>query len=151
MEKITLYKIAIAGLVVLNLVLVFFLWAGRPRSGQAHFRALESFGLTQDQRESFQKSVKAHQAILQQIETAQKPILKEYFESLKVTPTASALPVPTTVLELEEQKIQATYQHFLAVKDILNPDQLGEYPAFIDFVIRQVVERKEKRPPPVKD
>ncbi|MCX8210478.1 MAG: hypothetical protein OTI34_05495 [Lewinella sp.] len=148
MEKITLYRITVAGLLLLNLVLVAFLWFGRPNAGPPPFRAVERFDLSEEQSKQFFKSAGAHRATMRQVNGEQRDVLREYFKTLKVPANNTPIPVPPEVLRLEEQKVQATYDHFLAVKGLLNPEQRNEYPSFIDYVIERVVEKGQRKPPP---
>lgn len=151
MEKITLYKITIGGLLLLNLVLVAFLWFGRPNAGQPPFRADERFDLNQEQKVQFFKSVESHQTNLQRIGGEQRDMLRDYFKTLKTPTNNTSIPVPSGFLLLEGQKIEASYDHFLEVKGILNPEQLKEYPDFIEYVIKRVVEKSQKNSPPLRD
>jgi hypothetical protein len=148
MEKVTLYKISIGGLLLLNFVLVAFLWFGRPNPEQPPLRAVERFDLSQEQNDQFFKSVEAHQADLQRIREEQRGMLRDYFEALKVPTNNTSIPVPPEILGLERQKIQASYDHFLEVKGLLTPKQLAEYPDFIDYVIKRVIEKNQKNLPP---
>ena len=148
MEKSTLYKITIGALVALNLVLVAFLWFGRPTPPLQPFHATERFELDDNQDKQFMASVKVHKLEMQRIDGEQRKILRDYFGTLKGPENSASTPVPPELLRLEEQKIQATYDHFLAVKGFLKPEQLGEYPAFIDFVIQRVVEKTRKNGEP---
>ncbi|TXF86295.1 hypothetical protein FUA23_19440 [Neolewinella aurantiaca] len=148
MEKVTLYKFTIAGLLLLNLILVAFLWFGRPSAQFGPGTFEEPFGLNEQQKSEFFESVEKHKAITQQVNMNQREILKNYFGALKDPTVFTSQPVPPEIISLEEQKIQSTYDHFLAVKNILTPEQLSEYPGFIDHVIRQVLKRGQQKPKP---
>ncbi len=146
MEKITLYKIAVGCLIVLNLILVAFLWFGRPKAQHPPFRASEQFEMDEAQNKLFRNSVDLHKEGMNRINREQRLLLAEYFNQLKEPASTSLPPLPKKVLELEEQKILATYRHFYEVKNMLTTEQLNEYPDFVDYVINRVIRKEERKP-----
>lgn len=149
MEKVTLYKTAIGGLLLLNLILVSFLWLGRPGAKRGNLQsAVEGFEMTKSQNEEFLTSVDLHQTTIRQLEEEQRELVRSYFDQLKSDTVANFEQPPAALLNLEQRKIGRTYRHFLDLKKILNPEQLEYYPTFLDSALRMILDKSKKKPPP---
>ncbi len=149
MDKLKVFQIATVGLLLLNIVLMAFIFfSPPPRGGGKPPRAVEHFGFDEVQNEQFRKLVKVHQRQMRTTNDRQSELLQTYFLQLTTDSAATPDPLPPGVATLEQEKINSTYQHFLDIKKTLRPEQQAAFPGFIDNMLQRILLKKSKNPPP---
>lgn len=150
MDKLTFYRYAALGLLVLNLAILAFFFLYRPMTGgplgpprPTHV----GLDFDEQQKEAFHGLVETHQAEMQRINRQQKDLLAEYFNTLSENQADSSLVVPQRYTKLEEEKISSTYAHFLEVKAILTPEQQQDFPNFVEQTLKNILGRGRNQPP----
>ena len=153
MDKLKVFQIATVGLLLLNIILMAFIFLARPpRGGGKPPRAAERLGLDEVQNDQFRELAKAHQRQMRTTNDRQTELLQAYFLQLTTDSAATPGPLPAGVATLEQEKINSTYQHFLEIKKILRPEQQAAFPGFIDNMLQRILLKKSKnRPPPPRD
>ncbi|MEM6770478.1 MAG: hypothetical protein AAF597_07855 [Bacteroidota bacterium] len=155
MEKLTFYRSATWVMLVLNLILLVFLalpWImppGGPTRGME--RALDKLELDREQRMIFRSTAEKHQENMKRIKVQQQNTLLAYFEPLATNQGSISPQLSQDYLKLTEEKVQATYQHFLEVKDMLRPEQQHLYEEWIGNAIQGILLQNPKKPGPPKD
>lgn len=145
MKPIQLYKYATWGLLIINLVLVFFLILGRPPgpprgSGGKPPVTIKALGLDDDQDRLFLASVQEHEAQLDAINEQQGKALLPYFQSiLEETDTTDYSLILDRVQELERAKIESLHEHFQDIKALLKPEQETAFEAFLEGVVGRML------------
>ncbi|MEL7159741.1 MAG: hypothetical protein AAFN92_03210, partial [Bacteroidota bacterium] len=139
-------RVATLTLLLLNFVLLGFLFLGSkpPPKSPPSVRANERFDLDPEQHERFLQSADVHRAEMRRISAEQRQLLREYFGTLGLTTHPTSL--PERITELEAEKITGTYDHLLRVKQLLRPDQLKEFPRFMEHVQERILGKREKKP-----
>lgn len=150
MEAIKLYRWATWGLLALNVaILAFFLLAPPPPPGGARpGRAPAALDLNEDQTKQFTDFVKLHSTKMQQINQEQSELLQAYFAPLHEGEVDGLLPpLSAKFAELEQEKVAATYQHFLDVEGILEPAQKDAFPDFVKDALGNIFRKGRKKGP----
>lgn len=149
MDKLRVFQIATIGLLLLNVVLMAFIFfAPRPGGGASPLGPREDLGLDEVQHERFLTLARAHQRQMRTANDRQTELLQAYFLQLNTDSADSPGPIPPEVAVLEREKITSTYQHLLDLKKMLRPEQQAEYPAFVDAALERILLRKSDVPPP---
>lgn len=150
MDKLRVFQIATIGLLLLNVVLLAFIFfAPRPGGGNP-LRASERFGFDEAQNEQFLNLARTHQGKMREANDQQTELLQTYFLQLTTDSAESPGPLPAGVASLEADKINSTYQHFLDIKKMLRPEQQAAFPSFVRDALERILLKKDKnqRPPP---
>lgn len=159
MEPTKFYKLTTLGLLLLNVAILAFFLLTKPTAPNAPpFRegmrshATDIFDFDKEQEVSFKKLAKQHHQQLQAIHEQQRKLLPNYFKSL----TDSVAEYDTEIVleelqKIEQEKLLVTKQHLLAVKNILNEEQIVHFREFVDRILSTIVAKGRKRPPPPKD
>ena len=101
--------------------------------------AVDRLGLDDKQHALFLASAKAHQENMRQINSQQREILQEYFQGLTSDNTTSTPKLPPEYLALNAEKVTTTYQHFLAVKELLRPEQAHLYTPWVRVATHELL------------
>ena len=151
MEPLKFYRWATWSLLALNVaVLAFFLCFPPPLPGAGPPRqAPAALKLDDGQEEKFLASVREHRDKIQQLSQQQSELLQTYFSPLYAEAETGRLPTPPTQFAvLEQEKIAATYQHFLEVESLLQPAQKAAFPGFVKSALRNIFQKKNTPRPP---
>ena len=155
MKQLQFYKYATLGLLVLNLLMISFFIitrGGRPMHHHSASRAIDLLKLNEQQHVQFLASAQKHEQAMNQINLAQSDLLKPYFSQLTTTTHNVASENTLDKIQvLEKRKIEATYQHFEEVKNILTEEQLPDFNIFMDNILRYLISPEKKSLPPSKD
>lgn len=158
MEQLKFCKFAILSLIVLNLaVLAFFLFVKpkpphRPPPGQdMRSELIAVFGFTEEQEVSFKLFADKHHKKMQAIREEQNKLVPRYFEDL-VQNVSDSKKEETLIKfkELEQEKLEVTYQHFEEIKGMLNKEQEPHFQEFMHRVLKRISSPSKKNPPPPK-
>lgn len=138
MKKETLYKVAIAVLLIVNILqlIPFFLGPKPPkRNNDFKQHAIELLQLTKEQTVQFDSIAQQHRKQMNQINDNQIEITSRYFAN----PSDELL---NEISTLETLKIKTTQNHFLAVKSILNPNQIDAFHQFKMEALQTIINQK---------
>jgi Spy/CpxP family protein refolding chaperone len=147
MEKLKVYQITAGVLLLLNLVLLAFIFVpGLGRNGGPG-NAIKALDMTGEQHDKFLTLAQAHSDGMREFNRDQRELLRQYFAPLATDAGKNPGPLPEGILRLEEEKIASTYQHLLEVKGILTPEQKEKFPNFVDQSLRRILGGQNKRGP----
>lgn len=149
MDKLRVYQISTIGLLLLNVVLMAFIFFA-PRPGGEPLRAVERLGLDEAQAEQFHTLAREHQLQIKTVSSQQSELLQTYFLQLTTDTADKPGPLPTGVATLEAKKINGTYQHLLDIKKILRPEQQAAFPDFVNDALKRILLKKDRKGPPRK-
>lgn len=151
MQSTQFYKYTTWGMLCLNLILIGFLFLGRPNGGHK-MRAIDSLKMDKTQHDAFLASAKRHASLMRELTKAQTDLLKPYFQQLIDTNLIINEDQLFTDLQIvEKQKIKSAYQHFEEIKNFLREEQLAGFKPFMDEILGKVLSEKEKKPHPSKE
>jgi len=165
MNQVKFYKLAIGGLLLLNLAVLAFFIITKPkphRGGPHHHHepsqhgfepeAITILDLDEEQISNFKNLANNHAHKMTSITENQQKLLLPYFESIS-DPVIEVDNDQTLNLiqKLELEKIQATRQHLLDVKNLLNKDQQSRFNKFAEKIIAKILKQGKKKPLPPKD
>lgn len=154
MKQSNFFKYLSAALLLVNLILISLLIfpdqiRKRPPQRKATGNARNLLELNDQQHMAFLDLATAHGQIMDSLNLQQKELLRIYFLPLN---SGSESPDSQVILdelqEIERVKITSTYQHFLDVKEILEPGQESLFKDFVRFTLGRILEDDQKRPPP---
>ncbi|MEL6537365.1 MAG: hypothetical protein AAFQ98_18230 [Bacteroidota bacterium] len=152
------YKIGFFVMLLMNGVMLFFLFQ-RPKphppgggpsvQGHATFQRIKDLLQLDDRQvEAFEELAMDHRRTLRRIEDEQGEVLQAYFSYLKMDQVpAQQGEELQEFLQLEQEKIEYTFQHFQELKALCRPDQLTEIETLTEEIL-QVLGPQEKNPPP---
>lgn len=140
MKKETIYKIAIAVLIVLNLFQVVGRYLAHTPLGEPIKMATERLGLDEKQEVNFRELAQAHRNKMIDIQNKQEAWTETYFNN----PSDSLL---TEISLLQKSKIQLTEEHFRAIKALLNKDQYDEFVKFKKNALNKIMRVQSKNNP----
>ncbi len=158
MKQLSVLKWGLGLMLFLNIVLTAFLIMGRPKHRSPHAggdrllleKGIQAIGLNEEQATFFRASAKAHHDSISQILKTQQPVLEAYFNTIENNNQALKDSLFLTFQTLESKKLQVTYQHFKALKEQLNPNQIPDFKHFIsrvqeNFFLEQKNNRKKAK------
>ena len=153
MKKLKVYQIATVGLLLLNVILLaFIIFAPRPGGNGPPLRVMDHFGFDAAQDEQFLSLADAHRAQMRAANDQQAELLQQYFLQLISDDAANPGPLPPGIGQVEREKINSTYEHFLDIKKMLRPEQQAAFPDFVEAALGRILLKKsEGRPGPPKD
>ena len=140
MKKETIYKIAIAVLIVLNLLQVVGRYLAHRPPGEPIKMAAQRLGLDEKQEVKFRELAQAHRNKMIDLQKKQEGLTETYFNN----PSDSIL---NEVTLLEKTKIQITEEHFSAIKTLLNKDQYDEFVKFKKNALNKIMRAQSKNKP----
>lgn len=152
MPHLKFYKFIIAGLLLLNFVLLTFLFLGRPKHPRIHqqnrsraffHKAPDLLDLDTEQQVAFRKLARAHHNKMNHYDSAQVALLPSYFEQLKETELEEySDEVLDKISSIERKKVEFTYQHFENVRKLLRPEQLKNYDDFVNKATKKIYNKR---------
>jgi len=162
MNREKFYYWTLGGLILLNICLMGALWlgpkfAGPPGGphhrgpgpkGLKHFAERE-LNLDAEQARQVDKLAIEHHRQMKNLMYEQRKVLAKYFESLSEETLENAKLLERAG-QIEQEKIQITYQHFQDIKSILREDQKAAFPRVMDEAMNKLLlpPRLGDRPPP---
>ena len=155
MNKLKFYKIASISLLLLNLILVSAFLITKPK-GRPGFggggNAQELLKLDDAQHELFLGNVQSHHKEMEAIKNKKIELLKPYLKGVgENDQSQNSDEVVQKIKELEGQKLVATYNHLLDVKNMMKEDQLPLFNAFLNERLEDMTGKDfERRPRPNK-
>ncbi|WP_296705680.1 hypothetical protein [Algoriphagus sp.] len=113
----------------------------------------EKLNLDENQRELYFQLALSHRESLARVEKEQKPLLEEYFSSLKNQSDDSMAQdsLLNLIVGLDREKLTLTYSHFSELKKICNPDQTLAFDDIVVEITQVLVGGDKKSPPPPRD
>ncbi|MFK7809208.1 MAG: hypothetical protein AB8F74_15500 [Saprospiraceae bacterium] len=155
MKTSNFYKYTTWGLLLLNLALLSFFLLSKPnhphkKGGKKG--APEILKMDQEQSDLFLSYAEKHIKLMDKLDTEQRDLLKEYFGTLTDVQAVSNTSQSTInqILQIEQRKIESTYEHFKEIKLILKPEQQGNYEKFVKRTLRHLLFNQQRPPPPEK-
>lgn len=155
MKEVKFFKYLSILLLIVNIgVIVFFVFV-KPAGTLAENRqgAIEILHLDKKQGKQFHGLVMEHHEKMRDLNKKEQMLLGRYF-----APVADSTinPVPkeqiwAVLKDIQRLKLEATYQHFEQVKQLLKPEQLPYLKEFIETVTSRNEDPQRKLPPPPKD
>jgi hypothetical protein len=158
MKTNTFLKMAVLIMVLINVVLIGFMVARPkmpPRGKPVDLKNIisEKLNLDEEQQETYFELAKNHGELMAEIEQKQKPLIRDYFSSLKLEVQNSEMQdsLLIQINQLDRDKLTDTYSHFLELKKVCNPEQLLVFEGIMDEIIMVLVGGQKKLPPPPRD
>lgn len=156
MKTIKVYKIGLAAMVILNIVLVSLFVQDRPprrpnrASSPVMARIIDQLQLDEKQQERFAEMAKTHQETLRRLQRMQKELVREYLAHLKEVeiPEEAENRLLDQIQALEVKKVQLTYNHLNELKGICSPSQSQRFAALVDELSESLLSREKAPPPP---
>lgn len=153
MKKIKMYQYATWGLLLINISMVAFFLLTKPdrllhRGENLKRQVSRDLKLDKNQRSAFLQSAKEHSQKMDSIKRQQKELLHTYFRSIIDTSQISESEIKLAkALELEQNKIEFTYQHFQEVRSLLRKDQYPDFEVFMERAMARLLFERKRRPP----
>jgi len=129
MNKLKFYQSATLLLLFLNVGFILFGMMRPPERGnRAGLNMAKELLLDDAQRQAFTDLGKSHHHSLMKLNSEQKKVLKTYFDNLpnKYDDETSNL-ILESICNIEERKVDLTYNHFIEIYDLLDADQKEKY------------------------
>lgn len=147
------YKIVIVLLLLLNGGTLAFLWMNNnkeqqmghmpPRPGRNHVDRMmsEKLNLTPDQENTFQLLKEEHHGQMVAIQHEESQLHKDLFLLLKSSniDTAARNEFFRKLAENDREKEDVTFEHFVKLRLILTPDQVGEFDKLVEEIASQIL------------
>lgn len=151
MKQASFYKYTTLVLLGINLILIAFLIIGNPErrnsTGKLDQQIISILELDQQQTALFKESATTHAVKVDSLGSEQKALLGPYFQSLTDSEFSHSSEDIQEIMALEEGKLKATYLHFQEVKNLLRPEQEGNFEAFVDLILRRMMGGRPPRKP----
>ncbi len=158
MKENKFYKIAFVLMLLLNIVVLGYLFLSKPKRpsfedgrpnrpanpiaiGFEH--ASKTMNLDDSQLENFRKLVTKHKGEMKDINERQRDILKPLFKDSNNTDSFSL----EKLGNLEQEKVQLTLDHFKDIKKILREEQYEGFDSFKNTVSIRLLSDGKKPPP----
>lgn len=151
MKKLTIYKLIIAVLVVLNLCTLAFMWFNRPgherqerRQGEAAAFLIKELRLSDEQQQKYQQLRQEHRNIMNKLSEQDKVLHQHFFELLLMeVPDTAKVRLLAGLIAINRKQIEiVTYDHFSRINKILTPEQQQKFKLIFKNVLQMVL------PPP---
>ncbi len=154
MEQNRFFKLASAFLLIINILLLVFLYFGRrskPNPSRSLLpEAIRILDLDERQEADFKLLASEHNKQLGRISKEKSELISLHFEKLKDPSLADEeMSPPRRIQELEGEKILVTYAHFQDVKALLRQDQLSNFDTFLEKATKILI-TNNRRPRPLK-
>ncbi len=164
MKKSNFYKYALFFLIALNIALLSFVIISKPQPPRPPFNSPSSAGpgsfmnqassilrLNKEQANSFSELAEKHKKDMDIINKNEGTLISEYFEALNNnfsdTHSDSLLML---INDANTEKLTVTFKHFEDIKELLRPEQKPDFKRFMDRALNNILNIKEKTPPPPK-
>lgn len=159
MEQVKFFKLAILGLVLLNVCVVGFLLLSKPKPPHRptpgkgiRYEITDIFNFSVEQTKSFHHLADEHHKTIKSIEERQKTLASKYFEGLTHSMSdVDKQEIITELQSLEGNKIEETYLHLEEIKELLDEGQQVHFQEFMDKVSQKILGSQKKGPPKSKD
>lgn len=142
MDKLKVYQVATFSMILLNLSLLAFLFLGGPGHNRANHYSSE-LELDAEQKSQFQQLTKDHSQLVRRLNEQEVTLLEAYFQKADEFETPPSF--PAEVLDIKQQKVTATFQHFQDIKSILRPEQKELFPSFINQSLERILRKRGKK------
>ena len=151
MKQLQFYKYAAGVLLLLNLLVIAFFFITRPhppdKKGREDLqkRAIDIMEMDEQQHTVFLQFAKQHSEQMDYFNKQQRNLLQPYFKA--IIDTANAVNSTTLLAQfhaLEQKKVELTYQHFLDIKSILNPEQQTGFEEFVERALEIILFDQKK-------
>jgi periplasmic protein CpxP/Spy len=150
MNNTRFLKIVIVVLILINLGTLAFLWFNKPGSGLSVQRPfaggflVKELGLSKSQRQEYFRLRRNHRLLLEQLQEKDHLLHNRFFEQLfsEVPDLKSVDDLADSIAGNRKKMEVLTYDHFMKVKQMLNPAQQKKFQEIFDEVLRMVL------PPP---
>ncbi len=158
MKTNTFLKIAVLIMFLINVILIGFMIGGpkmHPKGKQDDLKEIisEKLNLNEEQRDSYFQLAKSHNEAMSQVNRKQKPLIREYFNSLKLETKDPATQDSLLELinQLDQEKLTLTYSHFEELKNICDPDQVVVFEGIMDEIFQVLLGGQKKSLPPPRE
>ncbi|MBP1840650.1 hypothetical protein [Formosa algae] len=143
MKKDIVYKLIIGLLLGINLLQMgtFMFNPKPPQQDKFQDLAIEILNLTAAQQQTFLDFAHEHRNKMVNLYKKESRLVTQYFE----TPSDTLL---STISKIEMEKIQATEQHFLDIKSMLDTNQVSEFARFKKEALNSILEKNSASGPP---
>jgi len=157
----TIYKFGFFLMLAMNGVLIFLLLQ-KPQNPPKHLpnahgaslqkKISKKLNLNEAQQAEYQTMAFQHREEMNRIEKEHKTSVKSYFETLKSPEQQNSKETLLNEIWMKEkQKLTLTYTHFEELKSMLNKKQAVHYEAIIDDILKVLLDKEKKMPPPPRD
>lgn len=145
-----IYSIGFYILLIINLAMVVIFLA-RPkdrfhRKGMKHEISKE-LSFTDKQQIIFDEMVSSHRKAIRDLDKKEKERMKLFFNQLSLDPNDYKDSLLHQIGQLKEDKIMLTFNHFKAVKEICNEEQLNNFDEVIFKIIPRITDSRRNRRP----
>ncbi len=143
MEKLQLYKIAIALLLALNLGTLAFMWLNRPphpgQKGPYQF-LVKATDMDKTQQAAYTQLRDAHRSKMDAFRAENSQIRSELFNLLaqKDQNAPEVLLLTNSIAAVKRQEELLTFEHFRRVREICRPEQQVKFDAAIGEAIQSM-------------
>lgn len=154
MSATSIYKTASIFLLLINVMLIGFIWIGRPGAQQMRppdqrpkgdgsfmLKGQKLMNLDEEQMAIYKERAIAHNKALSPIDRSHKECLLRYFQNQDSL-------LLEKILDLEKQKIRITDQHFEEIKSLLREDQVAGFAQFKKEALNRILLRRRPNRPP---
>lgn len=159
MKQLPFFKYAAGILALLNIAMLAFFFLTKPtgpppmkeRGESFHHRAIDLLDLNPEQQTAFKDLAGQHSQLMRSVNRQQSELLAPYFEAIIDTSKMSASnAIMDTILQLERNKIEATFHHFQEVKSLLNESQMADFELFVSESLKVILPNGKNNSPPPK-
>jgi periplasmic protein CpxP/Spy len=157
MSKLKLLSIAVIGLLVMNLCIVGFLFLGKPPlppEGGAPFakeapkkKIIELLHLDKEQVSQYEELIQQHRESIKSLRDNLRETKSDLYQTLKEGNGANKDSLIYELGRLQEKIEAVHYNHFMEIKKLCKPDQLGYFSTLTDELADFFNPEKEGRRP----
>lgn len=161
MDQLKLYKYATWTLLILNIGIVSFFLVTKPKhpplppspsGSDFQSEIIQTLNLDAQQAATFESLAEEHHQQMKSINQQYQELLSSYFKQLTNDDKAvNKEALLQKIQQAEQEKIETTYQHFEAIKEILSDEQLAQFEGVMVEFVDKILPGKKKNPPPPKD
>lgn len=158
MNKVKTLSILSLILILFNIGLLVFIFIGhRPpkyKEGRIARKVEKKLGFDSTQHEAYFSLHRTHKVTLDSLNVIYQQKLFQYIDLVKLPSIDQNLQTEllNQITQLEEKRIDLTYQHLQDLKNICTPEQLTQFPEIVDLLKKRLLPLpKKKMPPPPKD
>jgi Spy/CpxP family protein refolding chaperone len=154
MKEKRYYQVLILLLIVLNIAILGFVWkhgfwkSDRGNGGRPAEFVIRELNLTESQKRNFFLLREDHARMMKQLSGEDKILHKKFFDLLQAeAPDSAARELYADSMASIRKKMElATFEHFVAIKKILDPQQKLKFTKMFHELIRGVLPPQEQRP-----
>jgi len=150
MKSSWLIKVMFLLLIILNLVLMAFIWFHRPwevptapRPDAPSF-LIRELHMTNSQQTKFRQLLNNHRMILGKLQLMDRILHKRFFDQLLISPadTHKVSALADSIASVRKNMEVLTYDHFLSIRNMLDVRQQEKFDRIFNQTLRMVI------PPP---